>query len=123
MKRLIAAVVLIIIIFAINTLGFAVTEHYYDTLTTILEDCRRDYENGDKKSAAEKAADLEELFEKSEKKLAVFVNRGSIDDIGASVTQIRSFAESQADSLFLSEVSLCLMYVEHMHDIEQEMIY
>ncbi len=123
MKRLIAAIVLIIIVVLINTLSFAVTEHYYDKMTYLLEDCRRDYENGDKKSAAEKAADLETLFEKSEKKLAVFVNRESIDDIGASVTQIRAFAESQDDSLFLSEISLCLMYVEHMHDIEQEMIY
>lgn len=123
MKRLLAAGVLILLVAAINIGSYLVTEKYCTEMSNYVTQCRNIYENGDKKAAAEKAAEFEKYFGKAELYLAIFINRGGIDDIGMSVTRLGSYAESGDDTLFLAECDLNLMLIDHLHDTEQILIY
>ncbi len=123
MKRLIAAVILLFIVIGVTTANFIITEHHYKKMTALIKESTELYKEGNKKAAAEKAAAANAHWEKHEKILAVFINRGVIDDIGESVTRYHTLAQSGDDALFLSEGEVCLMLVTHMHDIEQIMIY
>lgn len=123
MKRLIAAVILLFIVIGVTTANFIITEHHYKKMTALIKESTELYKEGNKKAAAEKAAAANAHWEKYEKILAVFINRGVIDDIGESVTRYHTLAQIGDDALFLSEGEVCLMLVSHMHDIEQIIIY
>ena len=123
MKRLIAAAILLFIVIGVTTANFIITEHHFKVMTALVRESRDLYEKGEKEAAAEKAAAANAHWEKSEKLLAVFINRGVIDEIGEAVTRQNTLAKGDDRALVLAETDVCLMLIEHMHDVEQIMIY
>lgn len=119
MKRLIAAGILLVLVFAVTVTGFVTTQKHYDRMKTLIYDCRTEYENGNKKSAAEKAAEIEKYWEEQENTLLMFLNRDCIDEIALSATRLAAYAEGGDDVLFCAELRLCRALLEHMHDGEQ----
>lgn len=119
MKRLIAAAILLFIVVAVALTGRLITEYFYNSLSDTLEDCIQCYKNGDKKTAALKAAELENGWDSVRFYLAAFINRDILEDIEASLSRTHTFAKTENDSMFLSESELLSMLFSHMLETEK----
>ncbi len=118
MKRLIAAVILLLFVSASAVLSFFATRHYCNTLLTNLDTCQSVYKDGQKETAAELAAEFSEDWQKAHFTLAAFVNRGEIDNIEMSVARMVSFAHTQDDCHFFAECNQIQMLIEDMLERE-----
>lgn len=123
MKRLIAAALLLLFIIGANVAGFKITDKYFEEMENRLSACENEYRNGNKKSAAEMAADLEDFWHESEKVLIIFLNRYSVDEIAETANRLRSFAKSGDDTMFYCEAAVCRYLLEDMQITEKYLIY
>ena len=123
MKRLIAAAVLLLFIIGVNVAGFKITDKYFEEMENRLAACENEYRNGNKKSAADMAADLEDYWHESEKVLIIFLNRYSVDEIAETANRLRSFSESESDAMFYCEAAVCRHLLEDMQITEKYLIY
>ncbi len=118
MKRLIVAGFLLIFVIGIIIGGRLITEHYSDSFISRIEECEALYESGDKKTAAIKAAEIEDDFSAAHHRLVAFINRNTIDEIVSSITRIKSYAAGEDDLLFESECEIAKMLLRHMLESE-----
>ncbi len=123
MKRLIAAALLLIVVIGVTTACFIITEHHYKKMAALITESADLYKQGKSQAAAEKATAAKSHWERNEKLLTVFINRGVIDEIGEAVTRHDILAKSGDTALFLAENAICLMLIQHMHDVEQVLVY
>ncbi len=119
MKRLIAAVILLVTVIGFALAARFVTEHFYNELSVILKESTEEYKNGNKKTAVLKAAELEEKWDDVRFYLAAFINRDMLEDIEASLSRVHTFAKNNDDSMFLSESELLSMLLSHMLETEK----
>ena len=114
MKRLIAAALLLLLTIGIITASRITTEHYYSSFDERIKNCEQEYRAGNKKTAAQKAAEIEKDFEKAHLRLAAFINRETVDEIVLSVTRLESYAKLGDDLLFFFECETARMLLHHM---------
>ena len=123
MKRLIAVAVLLAFVIATIIISFIVTNDFYSEMESRLTECEQTYKSGDKKTAAEMAAVLEEYCHEKEAVLILFLNRALIDEVAESATRLVSYAQTQNDDMFLCESELCLHLITDMRRTDKYLIY
>ena len=119
MKRLIAAGILFVIIIVFALSAWLLTSHFYNSLSEGLEECIQSYQNGDKKTAAQKAAELENEWDTVRFYLAAFTNRDILEEIETTLSRTHTFAKTQNDSMFAAESELLSMLFAHMLETER----
>ena len=123
MKRLMAAAILAAFIGGIIFANIKVTDMYFKKAEDLLSLCETEYREGNKKSAAQTAADLEEYWHDSERVLIIFLNRNGIDEIAETLNRLSSYAQSESDAQFLCESTVCAHLLEDMLITERELFY
>jgi len=114
LKRIFAAGILLLLVIGIVFGSRKITEYYYLSFDKRIEECEDAYKNGDKKTAAKLAADIEKDFEQAHLRLSAFINRATVDEIVLSVTRLESYAKGGDDLLFFSECETARMLLHHM---------
>ena len=98
MKRIIAAVILLIFVLASYFSGYFFIKSTCDTASDILSDCIIAYKNQtDATASAEK---LEKFWGKKEPLLSVFVNHASIDEIELAISNLTVYSRAAEEELF-----------------------
>ncbi len=95
MKRLIWATVLSFLLVAILIFGNFVVKTNCQILLDAVQECKT---TQDKNSALQKAENLENMWVKKERRMAIFVNRNIVQEIGLHIALIKQTA-AEPDSL------------------------
>ncbi len=120
MRRLIAAAVLALLLVGIIIGGRALTEKSTKTFSEKISVCEDEYKNGNKKSAALKAAEIKADWDKAHHYLVAVIDRNTVDNITISVGKIESYAKQEEDSLFLCECETLKTVLHHI--LEDELL-
>lgn len=117
MKRLIAAVVLLILIICAVVSGNFAVNHYYSELEVRIDNC---INTAYSDSAYTNATELEEYWIGAEKVLKLFVNRSIVEQISESITVLPYYAQSSDEDSykFLSACALLKLQLLHMRNAE-----
>ncbi|MBQ5810567.1 MAG: DUF4363 family protein [Clostridia bacterium] len=105
MKRVITAIVVLILIIAVCVADSLVTDSFEKETYRLIENIKRE-KNAD--MPAESAAYINEmidLFERKEKMLVFFANKSIVDDIERSVYRLKDFNDGD-HTVFMAEISV-----------------
>lgn len=115
MKRVIAAVVLLVVVVGTYIGSYIYINHVCNETLNKLDDCINAY-NNDKNSQKE-AKSLDEYWNKMEKTLSIVVNHGKIDDIEYAIGALKVYSKSNEEMLFY-EYSEAVK--THIHQLRED---
>jgi hypothetical protein len=98
-KRLIAAVVLLVLVVSSYFSGFFYVKNVCSQANTLLGECVSSYENNG--NIQDKAKELERYWADREKTLSVFSNHDAIDEIEMSIHLLTIHSSSEDKTMFL----------------------
>lgn len=99
MKRAIVAVCILAAVIAGSITAILVIKKENSKLISILDEIQLCCENDDMEGAAEKAAELEELWYKYERRMSVIVKDERLKELNTTIVKIRPYSEEANDEL------------------------
>lgn len=108
MKRLIVALIMILIIIGLTTTSAVIIDKYCDSLLKLISKSEEAFRDG--KSTDVYLDDIEDIWENAEPLLYVFTNHESIEEIGVSISMVRAGDEED----FLRESAQLKEKVSHL---------
>lgn len=118
MRRLIAAAVLLLLLAGIIIGGRVLTEKSTKAFGEKISLCEAEYKNGNKKTAALKAAEIKVDWDKAHHYLVAVITRDAVDEITLSISKIESYAAWEEDSLFFCECQALKTILHHILEDE-----
>lgn len=115
MKRLYAAIALVLFLVSVCFASVKVIDKKYDSLIILLEECENAFGSD---MAEEKCNELEKHFSESESVLCIFVNRSVLDEIAISITRLPDSAKAKDRSAFFGECSTIRLSLSKMKSDE-----
>ncbi len=113
MKRVIAAIVLILAVAGFCVFNVVYIENSYNDLKSDIDGIKESYSSESVEAAQKKAAEFEEKWVKKEDNLSVFVNHDIIDELGVSISKLPIYAPLN-EELFLAECKEIEIGLLHM---------
>ncbi len=113
MKRVIAAIVLILVVAGFCIFNVVYIENSYNDLKSDIDGIKESYSSESVEAAQKKAAEFEEKWVKKEDNLSVFVNHDIIDELGVSISKLSIYAPFN-EELFLAECKEIEIGLLHM---------
>jgi len=98
MRRLIAAVLLLVIVLVSYLISFFYIKNTCDNANRILDECINLYEQD--LNASKKAEELNKYWSGHEKYLSVFANHSMIDDIELAISSLLIYANTDDNVIF-----------------------
>ena len=117
MKRIIAAVVLLVVVVGTYIGSYMYINHVCNETLDKLDECINAY-NKDKNSKKQ-AENLDEYWNKMEKSLSIVVNHGKIDDIEYAIGALKVYSKSNEEMLFY-EYSEAVK--THIHQLKEDTV-
>ena len=102
MKRLYAALALIILLAASVFAATKTVNNSFKYFNQKLDECEQSFING---NAAEKCAEFEKEFEKRQKTLCIFINHSLLDNISLYAAKMTSAAKQNNAEIFYGELA------------------
>lgn len=102
MKRLYAALALILFLAVAVFTATRTVNNNYKYFSEMLNQCEQSFING---NAVEKCSEFEKEFEKRQKALCIFINRSVLDNISLYAARMTSAAEQNNAENFYSELA------------------
>ncbi len=102
MKRLYAALALILFLTAAVFTATATVNNNYKYFNQKLNECEEAFING---NAAEKCSEFEKEFEERQKTLCIFINRSVLDNISLYAARMTAAAKQNDAEIFYSELA------------------
>ncbi len=103
MKRLIAALVLIISIAVICTVGIIYVSNTYNDFDGAIKQCKELINDKNYDAAKELSTTTAKRWSKTRGILSIFINHGTVEQIDESISQLSSFANKENTAHFLAE--------------------
>lgn len=116
MKRLIASFVIILILGGVCYLGNSITQKTYDQINETIENSLEYMVTGEEALAKSAALRAEELWIKSEKYLAAFINHQLLEEVGLKLSQLEPFANEDTKEEFFASVKSAKTALIHMRN-------
>ncbi len=98
MKRILAAVVLIVLVIGFYITGYLFVDSTCETAKELLSDCVMAYENED--DVNNRISKLENFWNKKESVLSIFINHGSIDEIELAIESLSVQSKYPKNQMF-----------------------
>lgn len=117
MRRLIAAVILLIFIISAYFTGFIFISNTCDTADDLLKNCISSYNEGN--NAKTQAKQLEKYWTKKEKLLSIFADHKEIDEIELAISNLTIYSSTTQKELF-SEYSKTVKTL--LHQLKEDII-
>lgn len=115
MKRVIAAVVLLIIVVSTYIGSYIYINHVCEETLNKLDKCITSY--SENKNSEKEAKNLDKYWNKMEKSLSIVVNHGKIDDIEYAIGALKVYSKSSEEMLFY-EYSEAVK--THIHQLKED---
>ncbi len=115
MKRLIAAVVLLILLAAAGIMGNRLIVSRCETLFALLDECEADFYAGNGREACDR---LEEYYVRQEDLLSAFVNHDAVEEVGLSIARLNGYAGTQSQADFAGECAVLRARIIHIRNQE-----
>lgn len=116
MKRLIAAIVLIITLAALCTVSIIFVGNSYDNFSNDIEKCKIEIENKNYDAAKKLSFDTAKSWRQKRGALSIFINHGTVEQIDESITQLASFANKENEAHFLAECEIIKLNLLEMKE-------
>lgn len=113
MKRIIAAVLLIVIIAASCIANTKYIDKTYNELSKDISDLIEAYDLSPEK-AEKNAEKLKEKWDDKELLLSIFANHEIVENIGLSFSKLPIFAKEKSSDMFLAECKSIELELSHM---------
>ena len=115
MKRVIAAVVLLIIVISTYVGSYVYINYVCEQTLDKLDKCVASY--NENKNSEKEAESLDKYWNKMEKSLSIVVNHGKIDDIEYAIGALKVYSKSNEEMLFY-EYSEAVK--THIHQLKED---
>ena len=103
MKRLIPASVILVMLILLCIIGNIFVINMSTNFSEKVDNCYDSYQKGDYSASKEIASSLYSEWDKTQKKLALFVNHAMLDDISKATARLASYKLDNPDTHFASE--------------------
>lgn len=118
MKRLIIAVILLLIAAGLCTFEFILNTNESQHASEYLKQAQQQMINGNEKDAIEAMAKLRELWEKNVESMLIFISHEKPDEIGENIAVAESYLKSGELPEFYAECKRIENELEHFRDLE-----
>ena len=115
MKRLIPACILAVLLTILCIIAYSVTKNRCNDARRAIEFCETAFKTGDV-SAADRAREFADSWEKTRKTLAVFTPHDLLDKISYSAARLCGFADAGQGALALSECAEIRQVLEQLYE-------
>ena len=106
MKRIVAAIVILFLIFGVCVSEALVTNRFEKKIYESVDLIKSARSAGDKDKCNMVIEDMKKTFEESENALSVFTDKSIVDDIERSVYRLSDYNYSEDNTIFMSELSV-----------------
>ncbi|MEE1198293.1 MAG: DUF4363 family protein [Acutalibacteraceae bacterium] len=113
MKRLFAAIILIIFLTSLCVAATLIVSNSYRSFQQELSECVTALKQKDYDVAKEKSAALANVWQEKRGMLSAFINHQTVEEVDETVAQLSSFANKENEAHFLAECEvLKLKFIE-----------
>lgn len=119
MKRLLTALALTLLLAGLCITGICTIHTQYEKMDSLLQQAVACYEKAEMDRAADLAVEIEGQWVKVEQYLSLFVNHGSVDEVGASIAQLEPLALTGDDAAYLAACKNARLQLLHIRENEE----
>lgn len=115
MRRLIVAGVILVFICSIAFIGTSYLHRTHQELISLLEQSVQEVRQNNTGKALEYAIAAEELWNKSEPKLSLFISHEDLDPIALCISKIGPYIRNGEDTEFITECETGIVLLLHLY--------
>lgn len=123
MKRMIAALVMLLIIVGLNFCALKTVNGISGKTEHLIKECKTQYKNGETVNSAMTAEQLRRYWQKHESVISIFCDRDPIDKLSQSVVKIAAYTKNKSDTDFLAECSIARELLREIKSSENPSIH
>ena len=116
MKRLLISFAILILIGGVYFFGVGYINSNYEKITGELEKGEKYIQNGDIQNGKKHCAKAERMYTESEQYLSIFVNHGTLDDIGVTISAVFPLADKDSVPECLSHIAQAKVSLKHLYN-------
>lgn len=118
MKRLIGALVILVIVIGIGVTGFIINTKTADTVIEMVETSKKYAFDGNIQDAKKELSKAIDEWEKNMETMLLFVSHGKLDQIEEAINIANAYIEHNELPLFYAECQRASILLDHFEGVE-----